>query len=105
MPDPLASRLEYAENDKIPTARFRTHHTCPCPPWARALVCHKDHPADTEFVGHHAESRREERLAHRHLHLPAIGETGKKLVGIGLAVGRDRQHDAMKIRLAAAAAV
>jgi len=25
-------------------------------------VCHIDHPADTEFVGDHAEARREERL-------------------------------------------
>jgi len=53
-------------------------------------VCHKDHPADTEFVGDHPEARREKLLTERHLHLAAVGQAVEQPIGLGFVVGRDR---------------
>src|SRR6266566_4412355 len=40
-----------------------------------------DHPAHAEAVGHHAEAVGQERLAQRHLHLPAIAERREQPLG------------------------
>src|ERR1700740_2313679 len=62
---------------------------------------HEDHPADAEFIGEHAETRREEGFAQRHRHLTAGAQGFEQFVGLGLAVGRNRQCKAMKRRRAA----
>ena len=50
-------------------------------------------------------ARREEGLAHRHLHLPAIGERREQAPRIGFILGVEREREALEARLAAAVAV
>src|SRR5271167_2938764 len=54
------------------------------------LLRHDHHPGDAEFVGQHAEARREESLGERHRHLAFTAEGGENLVGFGLVLGEDR---------------
>src|SRR6516225_9070652 len=70
-----------------------------------STLCNKDHPADAEPVGQHAKARREERLPHRHGHLPAGGERVESLVGFVFVLDRDRQRKALGIGVAGAAPV
>ena len=63
-PDAVAGGIEHPENGKIHTSG--TRHFGPHNCRLSELVCHKHHPADTEFIGDHAEFRREEGLGERH---------------------------------------
>src|SRR5262245_37019436 len=57
------------------------------------------HPADTEFVGDHAEALGEEGRSERHLHIAARGERVEQLAGFGLVLRRDRKREALEVRL------
>src|ERR1700686_4239506 len=71
----------------------------------RLLFLDQDHPADTELVGDHAETRREEGFRKRHLPLAAVGQRVEPALAFG-GVGRgDSQREPLKIRLTETAAV
>src|ERR1700741_2035278 len=44
------------------------------------------HPSHAELVLHHAEFRREERLAERHLDLAAVAERGEQPIGLAFGL-------------------
>src|SRR5438105_14321329 len=64
-----------------------------CPTFASGGLsgCRDDHPRHAETVGGHAEFRREERLAKRHLHLPALRQRAEHTLGFGIVRRFDRQ--------------
>src|SRR5215208_5221832 len=49
---------------------------------------HRDHPANAETVGDHAEARRPERFGKWHPHLPAVRERSELAVSVGFIRSR-----------------
>src|SRR5205814_4127658 len=86
--EPKAARKPKAES-REPKAESREPkaESLLAAPWP--LV--QDHPVDAESIPHLAESRGEERLLHRHEHLPAIRERRKDALGLTVAVDQQRQ--------------
>src|SRR5690348_9145244 len=58
-----------------------------------------------EPVGHHAEGGGEEGFAQRHLHLTALGQSGKYLLRFGWISYRQRERKALESGLSSAAAI
>src|ERR1700755_3241805 len=63
------------------------------------------HPAYAEAVGDHAETLREEGLAERHAHLPAVRQRREHAVGMGLVAGIEREREALEFWAVVRAAV
>src|SRR6266700_375645 len=64
----------------------------------KSLSHDTDHPAEAEAVGKHAEARRPERLAQRHLYLAAVGQRGEGAVGLGFRRHGQREREAGEAR-------
>jgi hypothetical protein len=63
----------------------------------------RDHPAQAEAVGDHAEARRPERFAERHLDAAAVGEGVERPAGLRLRRDGEREPDAVELRPVVAA--
>src|ERR1700733_6393977 len=70
-----------------------------------ALLDDVDHPADSEAIGQHTESRREECLAQGHRDLTAVGQRVKESVCVGGLRDRDRQRKTFVLGISPAVAV
>src|SRR5262249_28580280 len=64
-----------------------------------------DHPGHAEAVGDHPEPGGEECPGQRHVDLPAVGQGGEPLLGLGVVGDGQRQRDALEARLPLAAPV